>query len=312
MAGIGKRMRPHTITVPKPLLPIAGKPIVERIVEEIKYSYTGEIDEIVFIIGDFGTKVEKQLIKIAEKNNANGKIYYQKEALGTGHAIYCAKESLYGPCIIVFADTLFKGTFNIGSEESIIWTYKVGNASQYGVVKYNSKKNITEFVEKPKDYVSNQAIIGIYYFKNIELLTNDLTRLIDNKIMVNGEYQLTDSLEELIKNGVTFIMGEVEEWLDCGNKNEFLKTNKKIIELESNNKNFLGKNVSIKNSKIKKYVSIGDNCVIRNSVVENSLIYENTRIEDSKIYDSMIGNNCIVKGINGVLNLGDFSTVEKD
>jgi len=171
MAGMGKRMRPHTLTVPKPLVPIAGKAIVHRLVEDIAKVCGEKIEEVAFIIGDFGKETEQRLIKIAESVGAKGSIYYQREALGTAHAIYCAKESLGGKVVVAFADTLFKADFTLDtSNEGIIWVQKVEDPRPFGVVKLNDKNEITDFVEKPEHFVSDLAIIGIYYFQDGENL----------------------------------------------------------------------------------------------------------------------------------------------
>ena len=164
MAGRGTRLRPHTLTVPKPLIPVAGKPIIQRLVEDLASSYSGAIEEIAYIVGDFGPDVEKELVRIAEELGAKGKIYHQEKALGVGHAIACAADSLNGKCMIAFADTLFKADFSFDNEEDgVIWTQKVNDPSAFGVVKLNEAGYITEFVEKPKDFVSDLAIVGIYY-----------------------------------------------------------------------------------------------------------------------------------------------------
>ncbi|WP_218186029.1 sugar nucleotidyltransferase [Marinifilum fragile] len=198
MAGMGKRMRPHTLTVPKPLIPIAGKPIVQRLVEEIAKVSNESIEEIAFIIGDFGKEVENQLCAIAENIGAKSSIYYQNEALGTAHAIHCAAESLSGKVVVAFADTLFKADFVLDAEaDSVIWVQKVEDPSAFGVVKLDAENRITDFVEKPQEFVSDLAIIGIYYFKDGENLRNELQYLLDNKVVVNGEYQLTDALENM-------------------------------------------------------------------------------------------------------------------
>ena len=205
MAGMGKRMRPHTLTVPKPLIPIAGKPIVQRLVEEISFVANEKIEEIAYIIGDFGKEVEDKLINIAKKLGAKGTIYYQNEALGTAHAIYCAEKSLSGQTIVAFADTLFKADFKITDDiEASIWVQKVEDPSAFGVVKIDKNNFISDFVEKPKEFVSDLAIIGIYYFKEAEILKAELKKLIDNKTMVNGEYQLTDALENMKNSGIKF------------------------------------------------------------------------------------------------------------
>src|SRR6187402_1654113 len=197
MAGMGKRMRPHTLTTAKPLIPIAGKPIVQRLVEDIVATCKEPIDEIAFIIGPgFGKDVEAHLCEVAEAMGAKGKICYQEQALGTAHAILCAADSLKGNVFIAFADTLFKATFSIDtSKDAIVWTQKVEDPSAFGVVKINTEGIITEFVEKPKYFVSDLDIIGVYYFNDGENLRHELQYLIDNDVKNGGEYQLTDAME---------------------------------------------------------------------------------------------------------------------
>ena len=160
MAGRGSRLRPHTLTVPKPLIPIAGKPIVHRLVEDIAKVLDEKIDEVAFIIGaDFGEKVENDLKEIAKKMNAKGTIYYQDKPLGTGHAIMCAKDSLEGPAVIAYADTLFKADFTLNKDaDAVIWVKQVENPSAFGVVKLNDKNVITDLIEKPQDFVSDLAV----------------------------------------------------------------------------------------------------------------------------------------------------------
>ncbi|NTW32877.1 MAG: nucleotidyltransferase family protein, partial [Bacteroidetes bacterium] len=180
MAGMGKRMRPHTLTIPKPLINIAGKPIVQRLVEEIAKVCSEKIEEIAFVIGDFGEEAEKMLLSIASNVGAKGKIYYQKEPLGTAHAVLCANESLDGKLVVAFADTLFKAEFVLDeSRDGIIWVHKVKDPSAFGVVKTDENQIITDFIEKPKSFVSDQAIIGIYYFRDGKYFKSELQSLID-------------------------------------------------------------------------------------------------------------------------------------
>jgi glucose-1-phosphate thymidylyltransferase len=153
MAGMGKRMRPHTLTTPKPLIPIAGKPMVHRIVEDIASTSNQPIEQIAFVIHpSFGKKAEEDLVNVAAKFGAIGKIFYQTEPLGTAHAILCAEECLQGNIFIAFADTLFKANFTIDiHKDAIIWTQKVNDPSAFGVVRLNKEGIITEFVEKPTE-----------------------------------------------------------------------------------------------------------------------------------------------------------------
>jgi glucose-1-phosphate thymidylyltransferase len=329
MAGMGKRMRPHTLTIPKPLIPIAGKPIVERLCEDIVEVCEEKVDEISFIIGDFGKEVEQMLIDIAHRLNARGKIYYQEEPLGTAHAILCAKESLKGKVTVAFADTLFDAGFKLNTQrDGIIWTHKVKDPSAFGVVKKNSNGTIAGFVEKPKEFVSNEAIIGIYYFLDGENLRNELQYLIDNNINKQGEYQLTDALQNMLDKGLEFITNDVREWLDCGNKNATVNTNQRILELKKDKETLVSKEITTTNSKIISpcyiangaqiinseigpYVSIGENTIITSSHIANAIIQNNSSLLDVKTSNSMIGSNTIIEGTTQELSIGDYSEIKQ-
>ena len=326
MAGMGKRMRPHTLTVPKPLIPVAGKPIVQRLVEDIASVCEQKIDEIAFIIGPtFGKKVEQDLVKVAEKLGAKGTICYQEEALGTAHAIMCAKEALDGPVIIAFADTLFRADFKLdGNQDGIIWVQQIDDPSAFGVVKLNEKNQITDFVEKPTEFVSDLAIIGIYYIKDGKQLRSECQYLLDNDIKDKGEFQLTNALENLKAKGVTFVPGQVKEWLDCGNYSATVYTNQRVLEFIKKEKIvadsvkvlnsviiepcMLGEGVVVENSVVGPHVTLSKGSVVKNSILKNSIVYENTTIENEVIANSMIGNEVILKGSIREVSIGSHST----
>ena len=268
MAGMGKRMRPHTLKVPKPLIPVAGKPIVRRLVEDIAAVCEEKIEEIAFIIGPtFGKEVETMLVNVAESLGAKGTICYQHEALGTAHAIMCAKEALDGKTIIAFADTLFRADFKLdGEADGIIWVQQIEDPSAFGVIKLDEHNVITDFVEKPTEFVSDLAIIGIYYVKDGKQLKAELQHLLDNKIMDRGEYQLTDALEALKQKGVKFVPGQVKEWLDCGNYKATVYTNQRVLEFVKN-EGIVDNSLKSNNSLVIEPCMIGEGVVIENSVV---------------------------------------------
>ncbi|MDF2448439.1 MAG: rfbA [Bacteroidota bacterium] len=324
MAGMGKRMRPHTFTTPKPLLPIAGKSIVQRLVEDIVSVSNEKVDEIAFIVSNFGKETEEKLKKIAIDLKAKASIFYQDEALGTAHAILCAKEALKGKVIVAFADTLFKADFKLDdSKDGIIWVQKVQDPRAFGVVKINDKNVITDFVEKPEEFVSDLAIIGIYYFKDGENLKKELQYLLDNNIKDKGEFQLTNALENMKNKGLKFTPGQVTEWLDCGNKDSTVYTNQRILEFNkkeslvsklhtSHNSViiepcYIGENVTLINSVVGPYVSIGNNSVIEDSIIKNSLVQNNAKISSANIRNSMFGNYTDFKNHYSELSMGDYS-----
>lgn len=330
MAGMGKRMRPHTLTVPKPLIPVGGKAIVQRLVEDITKVCGEKVDEIAFVIGPtFGKEVEKKLLDIAEKEGAKGSIYYQEEALGTAHAIMCAAPALTDKTVVAFADTLFKADFVMDTKnDGVIWVQRIDDPKQFGVVKINDKGVITDFAEKPQEFISDLAIIGIYYFKDGDYLKKEIQYLLDNKILDKGEYQLTNALENMKQKGTKFVPGKVTEWLDCGNKDATVYTNQRVLEFDNGKSTlrastlkienskiiepcFLGENVVINNSTVGPHVSIGEGTKIENSTVKNSIIQQNAKISSSTITNSMIGNYTEVKDFTGDLSLGDYSVIKK-
>ncbi len=330
MAGRGSRLRPHTLTVPKPLVPVGGKPIVHRLVEDIARVCAEKIDEIAFVVGEFGSEVEQELLAVAEKLGAKGSIHYQHQPLGTAHAVLCAADKLTGPVVVAFADTLFKADFKISSEdEGILWVKQIEDPSAFGVIKMNERGEIIDFVEKPKEFVSDLAMIGIYYFRDGERLHKELQYLIDNAVIKSGEYQLPDALRRLTESGVVFKPGTVSEWLDCGNKEVTVHTNQRVLEfdhaagLSMQDESatcvdsviiqpcFIGKNVKIHASVIGPHVSIGANSVVENSIIRNTNIQQNTHISNANMADSMLGSNVVYNGRSKDLSLGDFSTTHE-
>jgi len=329
MAGMGKRLRPHTLTTPKPLIPIVGKPIVYWLVNDIVEVCNDQVENIGFVVSrNFEKSVQEELLAIAEKLEAKGHLFYQDEPLGTAHAIYCAAEILTGRTIVAFADTLFKANFKLDIEQDgIIWVHQVEDPSAFGVVKLNSVGQIEEFIEKPAEFVSDLAIIGIYYFKNGDILRNEIKVLMDNKIKDDGEYQLTRVLDTLKEKGTMFVPGQVDDWLDCGNKQATVETHKAYFNFmaekrvishsaETNNSVliepvYLGENVEIDNAVIGPYVSVGDNSKISESRVQNSIIQKDSLIKNANLANSMLGNFVTFEGKATDLSVGDYNTISQ-
>ncbi|MFM8347306.1 MAG: sugar phosphate nucleotidyltransferase [Bacteroidota bacterium] len=326
MAGLGKRMRPHTLTTAKPLLPVAGKPMVHRLVEDIAKLAPEKIENIGFIIHpSFGKQVEEDLKAVAAAAGATGKIYYQDHAMGISHALLFAGELFTGKVIVAFADTLFRANFKLDtSKDGIIWVQKVEDPSQFGVVQLDQEGFISALVEKPSQFVSDLAIIGIYYFRQGEVLRKEMQHLIDHDIREKGEYQFTTALEAMRRNGAKFTTGQVEEWLDCGNKNATAQTNARYLEFIRNTPLvakdaklinaqiiepcFIGAGAVIEGSVVGPHVSVGEGSTIHNSRIWNSIIQKNCTIENTVTQNSMFGNNVQYAGHVADLSIGDFST----
>lgn len=333
MAGRGSRLRPHSLTVPKPLIPVAGEPIVHRLVKDIAKVLKQPIEEIAFVLGDpawFGDDVVSSLTELAEGLGAKASIYRQDQPLGTGHAIMSAKPSLSGPAVIAYADTLIRAEFDLDPKaDSVIWTKKVDNPEAYGVVKLNEKEEIVELVEKPQTFITNQAVIGIYYFKDVAVLKEKLQEILDENIMNGGEYQINDGIKRMMADGKIFKTGTVNEWMDCGNKSVTLETNAKMLGfLNADNQEqlvdasvvienskiiapcFVGKGTILRNTTVGPFVSIGKDCIIENSIVKNSLIQNETNIKNANLDEAMIGNYVKYNGKFTKISIGDYSVLE--
>ncbi len=329
MAGKGTRLRPFTLTCPKPLLQINDKTIVEHLIDQISSKLTAQIDEIIYILGDeayFNSDVVTSLTLIANKYNAETKVYRQLDQLGTGHAIMCAEDSLEGPSIIAYADTMIQGQISIDSDvDGIIWVKKVKNPSSYGVVRLDEKQNIIDLVEKPQSYVSDLAVVGIYYFKDISLIRDELKIHLNEKLSPGKEYLLNYGIERMIKNKKVFKSQEIETWMDCGTPRLLIDSAKKIMNSQINSEEinsftktgnvkikppvFIGKNVKIKDSEIGPFVSIGDNTDISNSNIESTLIYKSVKVSNADIKNSILGAYSIYDGSNKEVFLGDYSQI---
>ena len=329
MAGKGTRLRPFTLTCPKPLLKIIDKPIVEHLIDQITSRLTTQIDEIIYILGDeayFNSDVVSSLTLISKKYNAKTKVYRQLDQLGTGHAIMCAEESLHGPSIVAYADTMIQGQISIAPDvDGIIWVKKVEDPSSYGVVSLDEKNNIIDLIEKPQKYVSDLAVVGIYYFKDISIIRDELKIHLNDKLNPGKEYLLNYGIERMIEKKRVFKSQEIETWMDCGTPKLLIESAKKIMSskiiLEENNSFiksgnvkitqpvFIGKNVKIKDSEIGPFVSIGDDTDISNSNIESTLIYKNVKVSNADIKNSILGQYSVYDGSNKEIFLGDYSQI---
>ncbi|MCO6494591.1 MAG: NTP transferase domain-containing protein [Bacteroidetes bacterium] len=322
VAGIGSRLKPHTHTQPKALIPVAGKPILAHIIDNLR---SAGIEEFIFIIGYMGDKIENYITR--NYPDQKNKFIIQTSRKGIGHAIYLAKEKVI-KCeriLIVLGDTIFETSLKrvLSSPTSVLGVKKVDDPRQFGVAEINSDSSIKKLVEKPLIPKSNMALVGVYYIKEVAQLFDALRFNIENKIKTQNEYHLTDALMRMIENGVIIKTFEVDNWFDCGKKEILLQTNelllKRIKELSIDKKLlndsiiippvFIGKNAKISKSVIGPNVSIGENTSIHSSIIKNSIIGPYAHIETAILQDTLIGNDSRLKGMSHTLNLGDNAEI---
>lgn len=322
VAGFGTRLRPFTLTNPKVLLNVAGKPMIYFIVEQLLSEKI--VNEIIFVTGYLGDKFEDYI-----KKTFKGKFKFllQDVPKGLGHAIYSAKPGFdkNEDALIILGDTLFDVDLKklVDNSKSVIAVKEVEDPRRFGVVETDANRIITRFVEKPASKEvspSNEAITGIYYLKNSDKLFDAIEHVIKNEITVKGEYQLTDALEYMLssqKEEMTIY--PIEGWLDCGKPETMLETNRYLLEkmnkkydfpgVKINYPVYIGENVKIENSIIGPYATINDNCHIKDSNIQNSIINANTHINNSVLHESLVGEHCKIDNQSKKLYLGEYSEI---
>lgn len=316
VAGVGTRLRPHTYTLPKVLLNVAGKPILGHIIDAIS---TQGIDKITVVTGYMGKLVQEY---VNERHKIEAEFVPQRESLGLGHALWVAKDKFNSePILIILGDTIFDVDLSLAynSGFSSIGVKVVEDPRRFGVVELDSDGFITHFIEKPEIPTSNLAIVGIYYIKNTNLFKECLDELIKSDIKTKGEYQLTDVLQLMLQKGEKFKTFLVDGWYDCGKPETLLSTNRYLLEKEERNysmkdaivipPSFIAHNAVVERSIIGPYVTVAEGAIVSDSVVKNSIISDGAIVTSSLLEESIIGNNAIVKGNFYHLNVGNSSEV---
>ena len=293
VAGNGIRLRPYTENLPKCLLPVAGKTIIDWIVDGALFL---KPSETIFITGYKAPVVDDFLKQRSEWGAVRTVVQSNPQGLGEAISLALPYVNDDEPLLIILGDTLFEADLSIldKATENILYTFKVSDPKRFGVAVTDKNGHIERLVEKPQEFVSDEAIIGIYYIKDVKALKEALNYLMQNDIRTKGEFQLTDALERMIQGGCKFRTAPVEKWLDCGLVETLLETNAHV--LERNEKVapkfdgseivmpcYIGKNVVIKNSKVGPNVSVGDGCVIENSEISNAILWDGVKVQDKKL-----------------------------
>ncbi len=320
LAGFGTRLRPHTYTKPKPLINVAGKPVLGHLLDKLQGL---EIDEMVFIVGYLGDQIETY---VSANYNFRAKYVEQKELLGQAHAIYLAKDLVKGPTLILFVDTLFEANLsqlNHEQSDGVIYVKEVEDPRRFGVTLVDQAGHITRLIEKPESMQDNLAVIGLYYVKDIQHLMSAIKSLMDRNIQTKGEFYLADALQLMIDDGAVLRPERVNIWLDCGTVDTVLETNRYLLKHNMDNSAEVASISSIiippvqihptariKNSIIGPYVTIAAKCEIEGSIIRDSIVDEESYIKDSTLGQSLIGRKVDLIGRYRQLNLGDSSFVD--
>lgn len=327
VAGAGTRLRPHTYTQPKPLMPVAGKPIIRFIVDKL---VEAGIDDFVFVIGYLGEKI-RDYIESAYPD-LKTEFVYQESREGSAHAIWTARETFEDEdeIFIAFGDTIFDVDLNqmVGCGTSCVGVKKVSDPRDFGVAEIDEDGYASRMIEKPRIPKSNMAIVGLYKVKEVPVLLRVIERMIQNDMRTVGEFQLTDALQLMIEEEVRFKTLTVNNWFDCGRKEVLLETNAMLLSRrgyatddfhlpEFDNTIFIhpvavGANCNIANSIIGPNVSVGDNVTINYSIVKDSIIGNFAALDNVVLNHSVIGSDAGVRGMNLSLNIGDNTEIDFD
>lgn len=327
MAGRGTRVRPHSHVTPKPLLHVKGQTIVERIVDTFARVMPEVPDEGVFILGpDFGSDIRDQLTQICEHRDMTAHFAVQDEALGTAHAVGCAGDHLSGEGIVVFADTLFaiNDEVEFGDADVLVWVKHVDDPSRFGVAVRDGEQ-VTRLVEKPDEPISNEAIIGIYYVKELATLKTEIDHLLDNDVRGKGdEFQLTDAFDRRLQAGDVFHTASVDAWMDCGTIPALLDTTARVLHREDDEEDlhqgtvkdsvihdpvYIGPGVMVRNAVVGPNVSIEAGATVADAVVRDSIIFQHGRVEHTVLSDSIVGRHATAQGTVQTINIGDHSSL---
>jgi glucose-1-phosphate thymidylyltransferase len=322
VAGAGTKLRPHTYTQPKALIPLAGKTILSIIVDQLM---EGGIDEFIFIVGYLGEKIQDYVKEKYPQLTAH--FVYQNERQGIGHAILLTKDIVGSDeLFIVLGDTICEYDIKevLANPSSVLGVKRVDDPRNFGVAEIDESGTITRVVEKPQIPKSNLALVGIYLIRETSGLFNCVENNIKNHLTSYGEYNLTDAIECMIKNGAKFQSFKVQNWFDCGKKETLLDSNSKLLKKFGSNISpdhqfentiiiqpvSIAPGCDIKNSIIGPNVAIGEKTIVNYSIVKNSIIGSFANLYDIVLTHSLIGSDTEVKGESRSLNIGDNTEID--
>ena len=327
MAGWGTRMRPHTWSKPKPLVNVAGKAVLDHIIDVIATATDLDNCRFAGIVGYHGEKIKAHMEENYPEIEAH--FYVQEEMLGQTHAIAMAREAIKGPTIVLFSDTIVQDDLSFlldpdQNPEGVIWVKKVEDPRPFGVVSVGEDGFVSDIIEKPDNFDNDLAVVGYYYFASGEALMAAIDRQLNDKMITKGEYYIADAIKLMIEDGLHLVPKPVDIWLDAGLPETVLSTNRFLLEHGAESVTapkfnngvkiippvYIHPDNEITASVIGPYVAIGEGCKISYSKIENSVVDHHASIETSQLRDSLIGSRAQVIGARGKLDIGDDSKVE--
>lgn len=324
MAGLGTRLRPHTWSKPKQLVSIAGKTVLDHVLESLNSIPDFDNIELVNIIGYLGDQIELHI----EENYPQLKSHYiiQENPRGQSHAVLLAKELLHGPMLIIFADTLIETDFSFLASETadaIAWVKRVPDPRRFGVVELGNDDQVIRLIEKPSNMDNNLAVVGCYYFKEAEQLVSAIEEQIEQNLQLKNEFFLADAINIMLASGIKMITHQVDIWLDAGTPDSLLETNRFLLDHGHDNTEgamkrtgtviippvYIHPSASIHNTVIGPYVSLGMDCEVSDSIIKDSILEDQAHASDIILEHSLLGRRAQIHGTTTSINAGDDSQI---
>ncbi len=324
MAGLGTRLRPHTWSKPKQLVSVAGKVVLDHVLDTLSSLQSPQDIELVNIVGYLGDQISEHVR--THYPNIRTHFVLQENPKGQSHAIKLAEEYLDGPMLMVFADTLIKtdlSFLNNESAEAVVWVKPVEDPRRFGVAEIGQDNLVKRLIEKPQDLSNNLAMVGFYYFQEAKDLISAIDEQMRRKLQLKGEYYLADAVNIMLERGLKMRAQEVDIWLDAGTPEAILETNRYLLANGLDNNQaallrsgvvivppvFIHPSATITNSVIGPHVSIGAGCVVENSIITDSIIEDKAQAYSVILESSLVGRSAILRRRAGIINAGDNTEV---